>query len=951
VPHDLRDLPAGAERGLPVTIDFEDRRIPAFAGEPVAVALYAAGVRTLARSSKYHRPRGFFCLDGHCASCLLRIDGRPNQRACLTPARAGLACARQNAFPSADLDLLAAADWMFPEGMDHHTLMTGSHAGNALFLKIVREMGGSGTLPDPGGTELHPARAPDGEAPGDDPRRPERRPPEERLDVCVVGGGPAGLCAARAVAEAVPGVRIALFDEQAAPGGSLLAEPGGTARAQRLAGEARAAGVKLVSGAAAIAYYPEDIGPDGRPGILAVTVGDRLVRVSARRTLYATGAYDQNLPCADNDRPGVMAARACGRLAFQWGVRPVPGKRRVIILDGAPTGVALERSLGAAGVETLRVDLGCETVLGVRGAQRARGVEIVSAGGRRKIEGDVVAVATLPAPASELPRQQGAAVVFDPARGGFAAIVDENQATTAPGVFACGDVTGYAGTAAAEAAGTRAGRALAATLALAAAALFSLLPTGCATAPPAPVVAPPAPSVFASAQIVEPPPFAGAPTTPEQAADARTALRRSILDAAWRTVRDKHFDKTLGGIDWNAVRAKYEPLAIAAPSEAAFYRVLNQMIGELGQSHMMITGPGAEDEEAADEMPQPGETPAETRAPAPSPAPTSGQAPAPVSDAIGEPGLTVRVIEGRPTISRVRPGSAADKAGLLPGFVITQIGGRPLTAPINSSRPLRPVEERFAVRRAAAWRLAGEVGSRVTVAYLDEHDRPGKAVLVRDPPSGHALQIGYLPVLYPEVRAYEVGDVGVIAFNIFILDPVLEGIKRAVARFQAHHVRAMVLDLRGNPGGQGAMAIPVASLFVSAPVTLGTLKFRDLAQTFTAKPELGAIPFTGSLAILTDEGTASAAEMLTAGLQEAGRAVVVGDTTLGAVLPSLVQALPGGAVMQYVVADFKTPKGVVLEGRGVQPDKRVVETRAALRTGRDPVLDAALVAIRASRHP
>ena len=78
----------------------------------------------------------------------LRIDGRPNQRACLTPARADLACARQNAFPSADIDLLAAADWLFPEGMDHHTMMTGSHTGNALFLKLVREMGGAGTLPD-----------------------------------------------------------------------------------------------------------------------------------------------------------------------------------------------------------------------------------------------------------------------------------------------------------------------------------------------------------------------------------------------------------------------------------------------------------------------------------------------------------------------------------------------------------------------------------------------------------------------------------------------------------------------------------------------------------------------------------------------------------------------------------------------------------------------------------
>src|SRR5205085_5681101 len=145
---DSRDLPPANPRGAPITIDFEGRAIRAFEGEPVAVALHAAGIKVLGRSSKYHRPRGLFCLEGHCASCYLRIDGRPNRRACMTPARADLRCERQNAFPSAHVDLLHAADWLFPEGMDHHTMMTGSRVGNRLFLKLVRQMGGSGTLPD-----------------------------------------------------------------------------------------------------------------------------------------------------------------------------------------------------------------------------------------------------------------------------------------------------------------------------------------------------------------------------------------------------------------------------------------------------------------------------------------------------------------------------------------------------------------------------------------------------------------------------------------------------------------------------------------------------------------------------------------------------------------------------------------------------------------------------------
>lgn len=442
---DLRDLPAGVERGAPVTIDLDGDSIRAFEGEPVAVALHAAGVHTLGRSSKYHRPRGAFCLDGHCASCYVRIDGQPNRRACMEPARDGLRCERQNAFPSAEVDLLTAADWLFPEGMDHHTLMTGTRLGNALFLKLVREMGGSGTLPDAPAT--FPAAR------------------DEALDVCVVGGGPAGLAAARAIAEAAPGARVALYDEQSEPGGSLLALPGGASRAAALATEAAKAGVVLVSLATALAYYSEDAAPSGGPGVLAVAAADGLRRVSARRFLYATGGYDQNLPFIDNDRPGIVSARACGRLAFHWGVRPVPAGKRVVVVDGAPTARPIAEGLARAGVEVEVVDLARERVLEARGATRVRGLVVAGATGHeRRVDGDLVAIATPPAPASELPRQHGAAVRFEPARGGFVALVDAQGATSVPGVFACGDVTGYVGPDAAATAGAAAGRALAATL-------------------------------------------------------------------------------------------------------------------------------------------------------------------------------------------------------------------------------------------------------------------------------------------------------------------------------------------------------------------------------------------------------------------------------------------------------------------------------------------------------
>ena len=130
------------------TIRFEGEDIPAVQGEPVAVALFAAGTHVLSRSIKYHRPRSFFCLAGHCGSCLMRVGGVPNVKSCRAPVEPGLTVERQNAFPSGSFDVLGAADWFFPKGMDHHTLMTSSRALNAVLRRVVREIGGLGKLPD-----------------------------------------------------------------------------------------------------------------------------------------------------------------------------------------------------------------------------------------------------------------------------------------------------------------------------------------------------------------------------------------------------------------------------------------------------------------------------------------------------------------------------------------------------------------------------------------------------------------------------------------------------------------------------------------------------------------------------------------------------------------------------------------------------------------------------------
>lgn len=101
-------------------------------------------------------------------------------------------------------------------------------------------------------------------------------------------------------------------------------------------------------------------------------------------------------------------------------------------------------------------------------------------------------------------------------------------------------------------------------------------------------------------------------------------------------------------------------------------------------------------------------------------------------------------------------------------------------------------------------------------------------------------------------------------------------------------------------------------------------------------------PYTGPVAVLIDAGSGSATEIFAAGLQDLRRAVIVGERSAGGVLPSDMIKLPTGAIFQYAFADFRTPSGLLIEGRGVAPDFEVKHTRESLLAGRDAPLEAAI---------
>ena len=186
---------------------------------------------------------------------------------------------------------------------------------------------------------------------------------------------------------------------------------------------------------------------------------------------------------------------------------------------------------------------------------------------------------------------------------------------------------------------------------------------------------------------------------------------------------------------------------------------------------------------------------------------------------------------------------------------------------------------------------------------------------------------------------------GVIAFNVW-MTPVSRQFDEAMDKLRG--TDGLVIDLRGNPGGVLTMIMGISGHFVGEPVNLGVIKTRESELKLMANPRLVNVSgqrvptYAGPVAILVDNGSYSASEIFSGGMQAIGRARVFGGRTPGGALPAVLERLPGGDVLQYAIGDFVTATGQRIEGRGVVPDEIVVPSKADLLAGRDPVLDAAL---------
>lgn len=449
----------------------------------------------------------------------------------------------------------------------------------------------------------------------------------------------------------------------------------------------------------------------------------------------------------------------------------------------------------------------------------------------------------------------------------------------------------------------------------------------------------PDPKSLAAVEAEWPPHSAGCRSWDDLDASTLEALPAGAhveaFDRVWETVGQKHYDPTLACLDWLALREHYGAKVAAAGDDAsAAYAAINELLGLLGQSHLHATAPNQEDR---------GEDRGQAR--------DSGPAVVPIA---------VRWLPLEPksdahAVIVVDEAVDGHASGLPRGAILTSIEGEPVE-PIAtkiadgvSARNGRSTQAAFHIARAVGAMLSCPVGERKTLGF--EHPDGGARELevACFVPEGERMSLGNLRDLPTKVEWRMIASkaqpaIGYLAFNIWML-PMAPRIKAGVAELREQGMAGLVIDLRGNPGGVGPMSIPVARMLVSKAASLGRLQMREFNQEFKVAANPDA--FTGPVAVVIDEGTASTSEIFALGMRDIGRVVIVGASpSAGMALPSMIESLPDGGLIQYVVGDYHSGKGTAAEGEGVVPDVLVDESRVDYLAGRDPVLEAAVEELR-----
>lgn len=266
-------------------------------------------------------------------------------------------------------------------------------------------------------------------------------------------------------------------------------------------------------------------------------------------------------------------------------------------------------------------------------------------------------------------------------------------------------------------------------------------------------------------------------------------------------------------------------------------------------------------------------------------------------------GLTVTEVRRGLQVARVFEGTPADDAGLAVGDVITAVDGRSIAGVASEE---------------ASARIKGEPGTEVELTVLDEATRRPREI---------SVERAEIRVPAVEVEARQVGGSEIAYVILAAFSSGAHGELRGdLEELYAEGADGVVLDLRGNGGGLLQEAVLVTSLFLEDGPVVTTEGRTRPSRTLDAQGD--ALPDM-PMAVLTNEGTASSSEIVTAALKQNDLATVVGTSTFGKGTFQEVIELEGGGALDLTVGEYLTSDGTSIDGSGVKPDVRAVDRDAA----------------------
>ena len=399
------------ERGKPIQIYLNRRKITAYEGETILAALYALGIKNYGESVKYRRPRGFFCGIGKCSSCLMRVNGMPRVRTCVTLVEDGMTIEYEKGH--GELPIASEVE-VEDEKVDTDLVIIGGGPAGLSAAISAAKLG---------------------------------------VEVFVIDENPK------------PGGQLIKQTHKFFGSKYNYASVRGVEIAEVLLKDLRESYAKWIVNASTIGYYK-----NGKHVIAAVQDNHKLIEMSAAKVIVSSGARENTLLFPNNDLPGVYGAGGVQTLMNVYGVKP---GNDALIVGAGNVGLIVGYQLVQAGVNVKMVVEAMPKIGGyaVHAAKLRRlGIPILTRhsiksaegkdhvekativelnekgqaieGSEESINTDLICLAVGLTPSSEIPSQAGCSQAYIPELGGLVAVHNEDLETTLNGMYVSGDASG-----------------------------------------------------------------------------------------------------------------------------------------------------------------------------------------------------------------------------------------------------------------------------------------------------------------------------------------------------------------------------------------------------------------------------------------------------------------------------------------------------------------------------